>query len=177
MKKKPRIYLEKTPENNEKPQTYKMFKKSQNQTSKARCRYLHIKIKVIRIIYILFLTSSSLFLNILTITIYKYWSRLAANQMYEVWYACTRPHTYCSHSPGSIQTLNHLHSTPLSYQDVIKWHRWWENKYNKHRYTPDWTTQQESIRYRAWNKVVRRDTRDKLRPVRFRRDCFPLKTH
>jgi len=28
MKKKPRIYLEKTPENDKKNQTYKMFKKS-----------------------------------------------------------------------------------------------------------------------------------------------------
>jgi len=32
MKKNPRIYLEKTQENNKKPQTYKMFKKCQNQT-------------------------------------------------------------------------------------------------------------------------------------------------
>ena len=48
-----------------------MFKKSQNQTWKARYRYLHIKIKVIYIICIIFLTSSGLFLNILTITIYK----------------------------------------------------------------------------------------------------------
>jgi len=32
MKKNPRIYLEKTPENNKKTQTYKMFEKSQNQT-------------------------------------------------------------------------------------------------------------------------------------------------
>jgi len=31
MKKNPRIYLEETPENNKKPQTYKMFKQSQNQ--------------------------------------------------------------------------------------------------------------------------------------------------
>jgi len=34
-------------EHNEKPQTYKMFKKSQNQTSKTRYRHLHIKTKVI----------------------------------------------------------------------------------------------------------------------------------
>jgi len=33
-KKNPRIYLEKKPENNKKPQTYKMFKKSQNQLEK-----------------------------------------------------------------------------------------------------------------------------------------------
>jgi len=31
-KKNPRIYLEKTSENNKKKQTYKMFKKIQNQT-------------------------------------------------------------------------------------------------------------------------------------------------
>ena len=43
-----------------------MFKKSQNQTRKARYRYLHIKIKVIYISCIIFLTSSSMFLNILT---------------------------------------------------------------------------------------------------------------
>jgi len=66
MKKNPRFYLEKKPENNKKKQTYKMFKKSQNQTRKARYRYLHIKIKVIYISCIIFLTSSSMFLNILT---------------------------------------------------------------------------------------------------------------
>jgi len=32
MKKNPRIYLEKPPENNKKKQTYKMLKESQNQT-------------------------------------------------------------------------------------------------------------------------------------------------
>jgi len=32
MKKNPRIYLEKHPQNNEKPQTYNMFKKSPKQT-------------------------------------------------------------------------------------------------------------------------------------------------
>jgi len=34
MKKKPRIYLEKKTENNKKTQTYKMFRKSQNQLEK-----------------------------------------------------------------------------------------------------------------------------------------------
>jgi len=32
MKKNPRMYLEKNPENNKKTQAYKMFKKSQNKT-------------------------------------------------------------------------------------------------------------------------------------------------
>jgi len=48
MKKTPRIYPEKNPENNKKPQTYKLFKKSQNQTWNTH--YLHIKIKVVFII-------------------------------------------------------------------------------------------------------------------------------
>jgi len=52
-----------------------MFKKSQNQTWKARYRYLHIQIKVIRIICLIFLTSSSL------LTIYK---KASSNQMYNV---------------------------------------------------------------------------------------------
>jgi len=38
-----------------------MFKKSQNQTSKARYRYLHIKSALIWIFYIIFLTTWSLF--------------------------------------------------------------------------------------------------------------------
>jgi len=67
----------KKPENNNKPQTYKMFKRSQNQTLKARYRCLHIKIEVICIICIMFLTSSSLLTP-------QFTSRLAANQMYEV---------------------------------------------------------------------------------------------
>jgi len=76
MNKNPRIYLDKTPENNKKTPTYKTFKKSQNPTWNVHYWYLHIKMKVICIICIIFLTSSSLFWNILTI--YK---RLAANQM------------------------------------------------------------------------------------------------
>ena len=67
MNKNPRIYLEKKTENNKKNQTYQTFTKSQNRTCKARYRYLHIKIKVICIVCTIFLTSSSLFLNILTI--------------------------------------------------------------------------------------------------------------
>ena len=67
MKKNHRIYLEKNLENNKKTQTYKMFKINQNQTWNVRYLYLHIKIKIIRIVCIIFLTSSSLFLNILTI--------------------------------------------------------------------------------------------------------------
>ena len=69
-KEKPQNLPWKKTENNKKTQTYK-FKKSQNQAWKASYRYLHIKIKVIYIICIIFLTSSSLLLNILTITIYK----------------------------------------------------------------------------------------------------------
>jgi len=77
MKKNPRIYLEKKTENNKKRQTCKMFKKSQNQTWKARYRYLHMKIKVICIVCIIFSTSSSLLTS-------QFTSRLAARQMYEV---------------------------------------------------------------------------------------------
>jgi len=37
MKKNPRIYLEKTPENNKKPQTYKMFKTKLEKQATATC--------------------------------------------------------------------------------------------------------------------------------------------
>ena len=73
---KPQNLPWKNPENMKK-KTYKMFKKSQNQTWKVRYWYLHIKIKIIRIICIIFLTSSSLLTS-------QFTSRLAANQMYEV---------------------------------------------------------------------------------------------
>ena len=50
-----------------------MFKKVKTKLEKhaTGTYYLHIKITVICIICITFLTSSSVFLNILTITIYK----------------------------------------------------------------------------------------------------------
>ena len=67
MKKNPAFTLKKKTENDKNTQTYKMFKISQNQTWNVRYRHLHVKIKVICIICVIFLTSSGLFLNIPTI--------------------------------------------------------------------------------------------------------------
>jgi len=67
MKKNPRIYFEKKKENNKKPRHTKCLKKVKTKLEMHATGYLHIKIKVICIICITFLTSSRIFLNILTI--------------------------------------------------------------------------------------------------------------
>ena len=73
MNKKPRIYLDKSPENDKKKTTHKTFKKTQNPTWNVHYWYLHTKMKVIMyFLYRIFnKSSSSLFWNILTVNLQK----------------------------------------------------------------------------------------------------------
>jgi len=70
MKKTQHLPWKKT-ENSKNPRHTKCFWKSQNQTWNVRYWCMHIKLKVICIICIIFLTSSGLFLNIGLLTMHE----------------------------------------------------------------------------------------------------------